>query len=257
MERLQDCPVSAQVLVFHPNTGYYFLFETDGKQGLDSHVYASRSRSEAGPFTDRILLLAPMELGTEFRFTSFACTAVTQPDASADRWLMHCTVTVSNAPAEQLMTFPLYFDPDGYPVVFPADIADSPIPGLHNLTEEIAVGEYDYVALTPKPIPVCEISCSLTILSRSQRGKFSMHDDWAIPLPEEARGRLELGGCMCGWWNRTSDHTVTFRYCNYQETCYGICLNDIWYLSGRSTKGIVSFAMKLTDLNPDKQNNNE
>lgn len=257
MERLQNSPASSSVLAFHPTTGYYFLFENYGKQGLDSHIYVSRSISEAGPFTDPILLLAPLELGTDFRFTGFTCTAVTQPDPSVDRWLMHCTVSVNNVPSEQPVLFPLYFGPDGYPIVFPVDISDSQIPALHSFTEDIAVGEYDYVVLTPKLIPVCEISSSLTILSRNQRGKFSMHDDWAIPLPDEACGRLELGGCMCGWWNQSSKDTLSFHYCNYEETYYGICVKDICYLSGRSTKGIISFAMKLNNLDKNKENSNE
>lgn len=256
--------ISHPIVIYNAASGYYYLFVTYGLPGADSHVRVGRSKHITGPYTDcngfeltdcsdfdghvGFSCLSPYELGTDFRCTSIVCEAIERSSNSEgdNLWLMHCQIQGSQRNGNIPAVFPMYFSAQHWPVVFPVSIeATNHDLQLQKITAADVIGEYDVVTLTSGAVTACRTSNSLFILSQSQQGASSMRNDWAIPLPPGAMGRVELGGCMRGFWKLTDSHTLEIAYCNYTETYYAASINGTLYLSGKNNRGTACFAMKL------------
>ncbi|OPJ64417.1 lipocalin-like domain-containing protein [Clostridium oryzae] len=208
-------------------------------------VYTENNRG----VSSSINLLAAKSLEDEFVLRLPVVTSTSEDAVSAENPnpVQALSYTTNKSAEELFEVRELFWTSDGWPVISPECYKEFKKSSL--LSEKI-IGHYEFVKLTPTLPQGVFNSVSLDILDITMQGASSTRNSWAVKMPENTEGRVELGGSIRGAWKLIDFETIEFTYANYKETCI---IKEAWdneldkltiILTGKDSNGIACFAKK-------------
>lgn len=226
-----DCAIEGPYVIYNPENEYYYLFVSYGSLKSDYNIRVGRSRSITGPYLDfngrDMTDVDDFEnrVGTMvacgYRFDdSQGWMAPGHNSVLRDfdgKWYLVHHVRLHDF--EHIDVFRqqvrrILWSSDGWPLVSPEPYAgeeEQPVS-----TRDL-LGHYEFIKLTPMVPQGVLNSVSLDLLAPEEPGVSSTRNNWALRIPPEAEGRVELGGSMRGWWRRADEYSLEIHYAHCVE----------------------------------------
>lgn len=259
-----DCAIEGPYVKYNPDTGYYYLFVSYGSLKSDYNIRVGRSKCITGPYLDpngrdmRDVDDFKNEVGfmiaCGYRFDDSqgwmapGHNSVLHDDDGSWYLVHHARPYQFEEINEYKMQVrKMLWTADGWPVVSPECYAgeqEQPI------RKQDLIGHYEFIKLTPTIPQGVLNSVSLDILSPEMQGVSSTRNSWALKIPSDAMGRVELGGSMRGYWKLLDNNTLEITYANCTET-YQLLPAWDWelneptiVLTGKDEHGVACWAKK-------------
>lgn len=266
------------------DTAYYYLFITWGDEGVDSHVRVGRSRCAKGPYLDpqgrSLNDWDDAEHPTGFLFLSsfsfddedgirgpYGGHLTALPEAGGSETDDFITVPagsdcffVFHKCGNVKVTFPVLFSDDSWPLICPGEVPEGErvVRAAYSLKE--LQGFYECVTFVPAVPQVPYSSNFAALLPNNVQGIMSMQsDEWALPISEDADGRVELGGSIRGSY-RLDGRTLSLTFAHDRVSLCMCTATDASngfptiFLTGKSDAGIAYMLKKITLPQPNHYN---